>query len=125
MGLAVAIVVGLAVVALLAVFASGATARRTGLRTQPTHSPDDDRVDTLRYRVPDAQDPAVLISALGTEGYTSSLDERAGDKHLVVACPTDRESERERVRDVIGRSAATSLEGPVTARGPVTFEDET
>jgi hypothetical protein len=84
----------------------------------------DPRVETLRYRIPDAQDPTVLISALEQEGYTADLDDVRAEKYLVVACPAGRDRERAHVRSLIDGKDKTSLEGPEFNPGKVVFEDE-
>jgi hypothetical protein len=61
---------------------------------------------------------------LDRAGYTADLDDVAGEKHLVVACPAGRERERARVRSVLGENDTTSIEGPEFNPGMVTFEDE-
>jgi hypothetical protein len=80
--------------------------------------------ETLHYRVPDGQDPAVLIAALSHAGYTSALDEAHGDAYVAVDCPAGRDRERARVRAVIGDADGTSLEGPEFTPDAITFDDE-
>jgi hypothetical protein len=122
------IVVGALVAAVVLLLAwwifSTLAAGKVGKDAERQHAPDDPRVETLRYRIPDAQDPIVLISALDRAGYTADLDDVAGEKHLVVACPAGRDRERARVRSVLGESDTTSIEGPEFNPGRVTFEDE-
>lgn len=81
-------------------------------------------VETLRYAVPDAQDPTVLIAALDLAGYNADLDDVAGEKHLVIECPAGRDRERARVRNVLAESDTTSIEGPHVNRGRIVFADE-
>ena len=124
MGLAVAIVVGIAVLAILWFVLSGYAARRSVKETAPGGAPDDPGVDTLRYRVPDAQDPTVLIAHLEKAGYRSTLDEVGGDKILAIACLDGRDDARTRVRTAIQEVDTTGLEGARLNPGRVTFEDE-
>ena len=80
-----------------------------------------DEVETLRYRVPEGQDPAAVMAALRGKGF-----EPGGDiddsQDVLVPCRTDRD--RERVRDAIA-AAGTNMEDP-RGRGPaaVRFLDE-
>ena len=84
-----------------------------------THEP-----QTLRYRVPDRQDPVVVLSALTHAGLTAGRETVDGDQYVIVVCPDSRERDRERIRDVISRRAdKTSLEGPHFDR-QVVFDDE-
>lgn len=125
MGIAVAILVFLLLAVVAWLVFSGVAAGKAGKEAaQRRDSPEDPGVETLRYRIPDAQDPAVLITALDRAGYTASLDDERAEKHLVVACPAGRDRERARVRALIGDADETSLEGPEFQTGKVAFEDE-
>jgi hypothetical protein len=113
------------VLALVAWVAYSARATgRVAKKAEAQASPGDPRVETLRYRIPDAQDPAVLISGLETAGYTADLDPDGGERYLVIACPAGRERERPRVRSILRENALASIEGPAFNPGKVTFEDE-
>jgi len=104
------------------------SARATGKvakKAEQQASPADPRVETLRYLVPDGQDPTVLISALEPEGYTADLEVAGAGRYLVVACPAGRDRERARVRHILAEHAMASLEGPPIKAGKITFEDET
>jgi hypothetical protein len=122
------IFVGALVAVVLAVIGwwvfSTLAAGRMGRQAEQQHAPGDPHVETLRYVMPDGQDPAVVISTLDSAGYTADLDVVAGDKQIVIACPAGRDRERARVRSVLGASDTTSLEGPQFTPGRVTFEDE-
>jgi hypothetical protein len=124
MGLAVAIVVGLVVLGIIWVLVSGAAAGGSAKAAARHDSPLDPRTETLRYQVPDPQDPVVLLTALERAGYIVHLDESAGTKHLTVVCPAGRERERARIRSVIGDNDRLGLEGPQFNPGEVVFEDE-
>jgi len=124
MGLAVAIVVGLVVLGVVWVLVSGAAARGSAKAAARHDSPLDPGTETLRYQVPDPQDPVVLLTALEGAGYTAHLDESAGTKHLAITCPAGRERERARIRSVIGETDRLGLEGPRFKPGEVVFEDE-
>ncbi len=80
--------------------------------------------ETVRYRVPDGQDPLVLMSALERAGFTTALDEVAAEKILAIACPHGRDQDRDRIRSVLEDADRSSLEGPQVRTGRVAFEDE-
>ena len=77
----------------------------------------------LRYRVPDHQDPAVLLAALANAGHRAELEWTGGAHYLTIACE-DVVAERPGVRSVIERTPAMSFSGPDMAYEPVVFEDE-
>jgi hypothetical protein len=74
-------------------------------------------LETLAYDVPNGQDPATLIVALGRAGYTAVEDLDGAVHQVLVACPEGRGAARSRVR------AAVQGAG-VTADAPVRFADE-
>lgn len=78
---------------------------------------------TLRYRVPDGQDPAVLIAALETAGHASEPDRVAGEHYLTIFCD-DLRQDRPRVRSVIEQTHESSFSGGDVIHVPVVFEDE-
>jgi hypothetical protein len=80
--------------------------------------------ETLRYRVPDGQDPAVVMAALETAGHRTAVEDEAGEKYLVISCPKGRDASREEARKLIEEADRTSLEGMKLATGRVAFEDE-
>jgi hypothetical protein len=83
------------------------------------------KAETLRIRLPDWQDPVVVLTALADADYDAVLDEIDGDRYVTVLCPRGREADRERVRGVLTREAnAMSLEGPAFD-ATVRFDDET
>ncbi|HEX6517289.1 MAG TPA: hypothetical protein VF049_17120 [Nocardioidaceae bacterium] len=84
----------------------------------------DPRSEQLRYPVPDGQDPAVLLSALGQAGYKAAADTVEGKPYVVVECPAGRERERAHVRQAIRDAGSTSMEGPAFEPREVTFDDE-
>ena len=86
-----------------------------------THEP-----ETLRYRVPDRQDPVVVMAALRHAGLTTGRETIEGNQYVIVVCPHGREHDRERIRDVISREAdAASIEGGPRFERQVVFADET
>lgn len=102
------------------------SARATGrvvkkAEAQDTRNP---HVEILRYRLPDGQDPAVLIAALEMEGYEADLEVESSGRYLLVECPSGRDRERARVRNVLAQNQMASLEGPPIYAGRIVFEDE-
>lgn len=82
------------------------------------HSP---TTHTLAYVVPDGQDPAVLIGALGGAGFVSRAEMEGGEEELLVAC---EDTDRDRVRHIL-EEASPRPEGARTSVGHVRFADET
>lgn len=78
-------------------------------------------VDTLRYRVPEGQDPAAVMAALRGEGF-----EPVGDiddsQDVLVPCRTD--SDRERVREAIAVAGMNLEDEDGTGPDGVRFLDE-
>jgi hypothetical protein len=72
---------------------------------------------TLTYDIPDGQDPADVIVALGHAGYPAVEDSGHGHHQVLVFCPDGRLGDRPRVRAVIAQVRA-----PGSAR--VRFVDE-
>lgn len=78
----------------------------------------------VRYRVPDHQDPTVLLAALAKQGYeASSVYDRAATM-LTITYVGRRAEQRERVRGILGELHDSTLGGPPLIYGPVKFEDE-
>jgi hypothetical protein len=83
-----------------------------------------DETGTLRYRVPDHQDPVVALTALTEAGYLAVPESVNGERYVAIYCPRGSDEARERVRSVLAANAdATSLEGP-RQEAPVRFADE-
>ncbi len=79
---------------------------------------------TLEYRVPESQDPALVLAALASDGYQAALAPE--DTRLVrVACPPGVDRERARVRAVISTATSSAIDhgAPVHA-DRVRFTDE-
>lgn len=110
------ILVGLAV--LWVVVGLGATALPIGRGSTTPNGP------TVRYRVPEGQDPAVVATAVARRGFEARMDEEAGvgERYVVVACPHG-EADREPVRAAIA-AAGTSMDAPALTAHPVRFVDE-
>lgn len=83
---------------------------------------------TLRYAVPNGQDPAVLVAALSHEGYRSIGELVGGTEVLLVECL--HAEDRARVRSIIEHvhrtafEADNAFEGEPLPVGHVSFEDE-
>ena len=79
---------------------------------------------SLRYRVPDHQDPTVLLAALAKSGYDASSVYEHASTTLTVPYDGPRHEERERVRRILSEVHESTLGGPDIIYGPVRFEDE-
>jgi hypothetical protein len=77
---------------------------------------------TLRYHVPEGQDPAAVLAALEVEGYPATLAPAPAIDEVLIPCRTGAERERGHVRAVIAH-AALNMEGDA-AHHEVRFEDE-
>jgi hypothetical protein len=73
----------------------------------------------LRYRVPDHQDPAVLVAALAAAGYSSELAEPAGERIVTVRGRDGGPVERAAVREVLGSVHAGNSATDDTRRGSI------
>lgn len=83
----------------------------------------DPETPTLRYRVPNGVDPALLRGTVLEAGYESTVDETPRNEVLRVECPPEQ---REELRAVIAHAPADNdrtaeLEDTY---GPVVFLDE-
>lgn len=79
--------------------------------------------ETLRYRVPDGQDPAAVAAALQQHGFDATTESAPGHHDVLVACPPGSGG-RESARRVIAEHAPLNLESdPAPGRG-VRFVDE-
>lgn len=79
---------------------------------------------TLRYPIPDGQDPASLTAALRSHDYDCTIEETGTDRVLVVA-QRDVVGDRAMVRSLL-INAGTAVEETDAAPGDtrVRFEDE-
>lgn len=107
-------------VGLIALAALWVGSRHNGLRTEGMS--DDDQ--TVRYHVPEGQDPVAVAQALIERGFEVRTDVNAGmgERYVVVACPHGV-ADREPVRAAIA-SAGTSMSDPAPMPGAVRFTDE-
>lgn len=112
------------VVLLVVFFAGGFGLMRR--HREPTPGLDSDVVPeraSLRYTVPDGQDPAAVIAALRVAGYDAARDSVGNTNDVVIACEEDTPELRERVRSVIAADAPLNMEGDPMP-GQVRFADE-
>ena len=103
----------------VALWAITALRRRDDAVKAEAFSPE---TDTLRYHVPDGQDPAAVLAALEVEGYRATLAPAPATDDVLIPCRTGAERERAHVRAVIAH-AALNLEGD-PGDHPVVFADE-
>lgn len=84
-----------------------------------------DVVDSLRYHVPTAQDPAAVIAALTMDGYEAVLDDNPATRDVLILTPHGADRERARVRAVIAHDAALNTQGDrVDVEKEIRFADE-
>jgi hypothetical protein len=77
----------------------------------------------VRYRVPEGQDPVVVMSSLSSHGYANVLDEHGGNGERIVLVECEDKADREEVRELIA-TTGTSVDDPAPVRRPVHFLDE-
>jgi hypothetical protein len=79
---------------------------------------------TVRYEVPEGQDPVTVTQALIEKGYEvrTDLQDGMGARYVVVACPHGA-ADREPVRAAIA-SAGTSQVDPAATSHAIRFTDE-
>ena len=87
----------------------------------------DDR-STLRYEVPEGQDPAVVLAGLRQAGYDASADSEPGPSSPIVIIGAhgggpDREAVRRTLTDLDGTNVVPEESGQVQ-RSRVRFSDE-
>jgi hypothetical protein len=120
------VITGVVIVVIIALLLGGVLlAGRTGARgaRRRREAVLDADVETLRYRVPNGQDPAMLLAALTHQGFAAVAEPVREGKDVVVSCPDGRERERDRVRTTI--QDASDMGGSEWPRpGRVTFLDE-
>ncbi len=78
----------------------------------------------LHYRVPRGQDPAVLTSALTEAGYEAVGDLVEGQNEVMIEAGRGGAPHPDKVRAVIARANASTLEGGGVQERPVVFEEE-
>jgi hypothetical protein len=80
--------------------------------------------ETLRYRVPEPQDPSVVVAALSQAHFKTVLERVGSYTYVCIGCPNGRDGDRERIRMILALEAdAMTLEGPQLER-TVVFDDE-
>jgi hypothetical protein len=113
------LVVGLLAVLVVVLLVMRNFSREEGRLDTELHAPG---ARTLRYAVPDGQDPAVLVAALSHGGFRSVADLEGGTEVLLVE--NLHEGDRARVRDIIEHVNSTGFAGAPMQVGHVSFEDE-
>jgi hypothetical protein len=100
--------------------------RRTVREHDEVHEAiDSPEVPSLRYQVPPGQDPAVVLAALRSAGYTATADDRGlGDKALLITGPDGDEPDREAVREVLAGESKLNFEDDKTYISNPQFDDE-
>jgi len=83
-----------------------------------------DAVPTLEYLVPTGQDPAVILAALESAGYTATADPHHAHQRVLIACPEGLDRQRARVRTVIESASVTTPQDGVPVEADVQFADE-
>jgi hypothetical protein len=81
---------------------------------------------TLKYVVPEGQDPAAVIAALQNHGYDARRDpDYTHTAMVVVQCPEGVEHDRPRIRTVLEQAVPLNMDGDRDpALDPVRFADE-
>lgn len=79
--------------------------------------------ETLRYHVPEGQDPVGVIAALHHVGLDAFEDRDSGFRDVLIPCPAGKSHDRERARAAIGQVSAEPGRGPHEP-APVRFADE-
>jgi hypothetical protein len=85
---------------------------------------EDERTPTLEYDVPTGQDPAVILAALTSAGYTATVDPTGVHQVVSVACPAGVDRERAHVRSLIESANVTAPDDGVRLDADVRFRDE-
>lgn len=116
--MAVSLIPVLVILAIVVVVVAGAVvlARRQNRGVEDLTDP---AAPTLRYEVPEGQDPVAVVAALHEAGY----DAVAEGQHVAVRGGEDPERERAHVRAVI-ESAPVNMDSGVVPDRRVRFEDE-
>jgi len=79
--------------------------------------------ETLRYHLPDGQDPVGVVAALHHAGFDAVEDRDSGFRDVLIPCPNGRSHDRERARAVIEQVPAEPGRGPHEP-AQVRFSDE-
>jgi hypothetical protein len=116
-------VVILVLVGVLAVAALFWMLRWSKERAATAESLESAGTETLEYPVPPGQDPVVVLTALESEGFATSLD--ATGEIVLIHCPDGRESARPLARAAISRADRTAIEhGQPMGAEAIRFRDE-
>ena len=120
-GVLVAVLLAIAALVWVVVYVVRA---ETTKRKQVDHELHEERTPTLAYAVPTGQDPAVILAALESEGYTATVDPHHTQQVVLIACPAGLDRDRAQVRSIIASADATTLDDGARVDVDVQFLDE-
>jgi hypothetical protein len=121
MGSAMAILIWLVILAAVAWFLlGGGLAALSGTKRKTDAA---GRANTLRYAVPEGQDPAAVMAVLAPAGYPTTLEEKVDTRVLVIASEDGKAPDPGAVRALIVR-ANTTIQDPALMTTDVRFLDE-
>ncbi|HYJ70827.1 MAG TPA: hypothetical protein VEX15_24490 [Nocardioidaceae bacterium] len=80
---------------------------------------------TIRYRVPDYQDPAAVVGALSRADIRAILERVEDDTYACIECPDGQDGDRERIRMVVALDAEATVSDGSHLERTVVFDDET
>jgi hypothetical protein len=99
----------LVIVVVVALVAAALMLRRLGREREARHEDVMRAPYTLRYDVPEGQDPAAVLVSLSRGGFEAAADP-GNVNALTIMCPLGPE-QREEVRVLLERETANTLEG--------------
>jgi len=122
----------LIIVVVIALVAGAVMLQRLGRERQARHEQVEQAAHTVRYDVPEGQDPAAVLVALSRAGFEAVAD--PSDVHrITIVCPLGP-GQREEVRLLLEQETANTLEGqergdhavdpPPQGGRPIRFVDE-
>jgi len=114
------------IIIVIALVAGAITARRF-VRREKVHANQlrRARADTVRYQVPQGQDPSAVIVGLTRAGFDAVPDPTVGQTNELLIAGHDHEVDREGVRRALAGITQLNLEGDELASvPPIRFMDE-
>ena len=125
-------VYALVILVVLALVAAAVMLRRVGREREAQHEQVEQAAHTVRYDVPEGQDPAAVLVSLSRAGFEATADP-SNVHRITIVCPLGPE-QREEVRLLLEQETANTLEGqergqravdpPPQGALPVRFVDE-
>jgi hypothetical protein len=114
----------LVILVVVALVIAGVLLSRLGKRNAALHEQVDSARHTLRYDVPDGQDPAAVLVALSRGGFEAVAD--PVDQHVLTVMLPLGTGQREEVRVILENEAGQTLDpqDQHVPGGPVRFADE-